>query len=114
MVEVVVTDEWLAWYDSLDEQADDAVTAGVEALRVMGVALRAPLSSAINGSKYALRELRTQAGGRPLRTFYIFDVERAAVLLIGGDKTGDQRFYERMIPIAERLWEQYQKERGSK
>jgi len=114
VVEVIATDEWLAWYDDLDEQADDAMTAAVDTLRVMGVGLRAPLSSAINGSRYALRELRTQAGGRPLRTFYIFDVERAAVLLIGGDKTGDERFYDRMIPIAERIWEQYQRERGSK
>jgi hypothetical protein len=39
---------------------------------------------------------------------------RAAVLLIGGDKTGDERFYDRMIPIAERVWEQYKRERGSK
>ena len=64
MVEVIATDEWLAWYDGLDEQADDAMTAAVDTLRVMGVGLRAPLSSAINGSRCALRELRTQAGGR--------------------------------------------------
>jgi hypothetical protein len=114
VVEVIATDEWLAWYDGLDEQADDVMTAAVDTLRVMGVGLRAPLSSAINGSRYALRELRTQAGGRPLRTFYIFDFERAAVLLIGGDKTGDEGFYDRMIPIAERIWEQYKRERGSK
>ncbi|HVV16913.1 MAG TPA: hypothetical protein VHH90_06890 [Polyangia bacterium] len=44
----------------------------------------------------------------------MFDFERAAVLLIGGDKTGDERFYDRMIPIAERIWEQYKRERGSK
>lgn len=64
----------------------------------------------------ASRQLRcaVTAGGRPLRTFYIFDFERAAVLLIGGDKTGDERFYDRMIPIAERIWEQYKRERGSK
>ncbi|HVZ88464.1 MAG TPA: type II toxin-antitoxin system RelE/ParE family toxin [Polyangia bacterium] len=64
-----------------------------------------------------------RAGGRrddgggghvEVRTFYIFDFERAAVLLIGGDKTGDERFYDRMIPIAERIWEQYKRERGSK
>ena len=81
MVEVIATDECLTWYDGLDEQADDAMTAAVDTLRVVGVGLRAPLSSAINGSRYALRELRTQAGGRP---------------------------------IAERIWEQYKREWGSK
>jgi hypothetical protein len=34
------------------------------------------------------------------------------VLLIGGDKKGDDRFYERMIPVAERIWEQYLREHG--
>jgi hypothetical protein len=32
---------------------------------------------------------------------------RQAVLIIGGDKTGDDRFYERMIPLAERIWKEY-------
>ena len=63
MVEVIATDEWLAWYDGLDEQADDAMTAAVDTLRVMGVALRAPLSSAINGTgtRYASFGLRRAA-----------------------------------------------------
>ena len=52
-----------------------------------------------------MRELRTQSGGRPLRTLYAFDPFRAAILLIGGDKTGDDRFYERMIPIADKLYD---------
>jgi hypothetical protein len=32
---------------------------------------------------------------------------RSAILLIGGDKTGDDRFYERMIPIADQLYDVY-------
>ena len=43
--------------------------------------------------------------GRPLRTFFAFDPRRSAILLIGGDKTGDARFYERMIPLADGLYE---------
>jgi hypothetical protein len=61
-----------------------------------------------------LRELRTQAEGDPLRTLYAFDPSRQAVLLIGGDKTGDDRFYERMIPIAERIWGHYLEETAQK
>jgi hypothetical protein len=45
-----------------------------------------------------------------LRVFYAFDKTRAAVLLIGGDKQGDSKFYERMLSIAERIWEQYMRE----
>lgn len=54
-----------------------------------------------------MRELRVQSGGRPIRVFYAFDPRRSAILLIGGDKTGDGRFYERMIPIADKLDETY-------
>jgi hypothetical protein len=43
---------------------------------------------------------------------YLFDVTRDAVLLTGGDKTGDDRFYERMVPLADAIWETYRKEQG--
>ncbi len=57
-----------------------------------------------------MKELRTQSGGKPLRTFFAFDPRRSAVLLIGGDKTGDDRFYERMVPIADNLFDVYLEE----
>lgn len=57
-----------------------------------------------------MRELRIQSGGKPLRIFYAFDPRRSAILLIGGDKTGDDRFYERMIPIADDLYDVYLQE----
>jgi hypothetical protein len=28
-------------------------------------------------------------------------------LLIGGDKTGDNRFYRRLIPVADRLYDEH-------
>jgi hypothetical protein len=62
-----------------------------------------------------MRELRTQHDGRPLRTLYAFDPLRSAILLIGGDKTGDSRWYDKHVTIADRLYdehlEQLQKER---
>lgn len=39
--------------------------------------------------------------------FYVFDPERQAVLLIGGDKTGDDRFYEVMVPRADQVFDGY-------
>lgn len=82
-------------------------------LRDQGVKLRFPHCSAIASSKYALRELRIQSKGHPLRVFYAFDPRRQAVLLIGGDKRGDKRFYETYVPQAERLWAEYLKETQS-
>jgi hypothetical protein len=44
---------------------------------------------------------------KALRAFYAFDPRRTAILLIGDDKTGDDRFYKRMIPIADRLYDEH-------
>jgi hypothetical protein len=54
-----------------------------------------------------MRELRVQAGGDPLRMLYAFDPHRVAILLIAGDKTGDDRWYETNVPVADRLFERH-------
>lgn len=71
-----------------------------------------PYSSAIEGTRYPLRELRIQSGGKPLRVLYAFDPLRQAVLLLGGDKTGDKRFYMTLIPRAEAIGESYLSDQG--
>jgi hypothetical protein len=112
IAEVVGTDEFVSWYDLLDADDTEAVTRVVERLAQLGVTLGFPYSTAIQGSRYPLRELRVQSGGRPLRVFYAFDPERQAVLLLGGDKTGDDRFYQTFVPRAETIWEAYLKEQA--
>jgi hypothetical protein len=54
--------------------------------------------------------LRIQHKGRPYRVLYVFDPLRRAILLIGGDKTGDGRWYSRMIPLAEEIYAEYLRE----
>jgi hypothetical protein len=68
-----------------------------------------PSSSAIHGASFALRELRIKSSGHALRVFYAFDPRRDAVLIIGGDKTGQNSddFYRRMIAEAEHIWKDY-------
>jgi hypothetical protein len=110
VVEVVVSPEFEAWYEALDETDSDAVQRVVDLLEVRGVTLPFPYSSALQGSRHALRELRVQSKGRPLRIAYGFDPKRQAVVLLGADKTGDDRFYEWFVPEAERLWERYLRE----
>jgi hypothetical protein len=108
MVEVIATDEFTAWYRGLQLADAVAVTRSVERLEAEGLGLGFPPSSDVKGTKrHAIRELRIQSGGRPLRVLYAFDPRRQAVLLIGGDKTGDTRFYGRMVPVAERILDVY-------
>ena len=54
-----------------------------------------------------MRELRLQHQGPPYRVLYIFDPRRVALLLLGDDKTGDDRWYERNVPLADRLYDNY-------
>ena len=41
---------------------------------------------------------------------YAFDPVRNALLLLGGDKTGNDRWYSENVPKAEMLYEQHLKE----
>ena len=108
MWEVEYTDEFGAWWDQLDADEQDAVGVSVELLRQLGPHLPRPHADTLKGSRHAnLKELRTQHEGRPLRTLFAFDPRRCAILLIGGDKTGDDRFYERMIPLADDLYDKH-------
>lgn len=102
------TNEFGQWYSNLGEIQQDDIASVVGLLETKGTKLGFPYSSKINGSKHSrMRELRIQSQGNPIRIFYCFDPKRDAILLIGGDKTGDQRFYQRMIPIADQLYDIY-------
>jgi len=108
MWEIEFTDEFGAWWDSLSEDEQESVAASVEVLRRLGPNLPRPHADVLKGSKHSnMKELRTQHQGRPLRTLFAFDPRRTAILLIGGDKTGDGRFYERVIPLADRLYDEH-------
>lgn len=107
MVEVITTDEFRDWFESLSDEHAKATAQVIEMLEVEGTELGFPRSSALKGSRYPLRELRVKAGGAQIRIAYAFDPRRDAVLILGGTKEGDDRFYRWLIPAAERIWEQY-------
>jgi hypothetical protein len=111
---VVATDEFVAWWERLPEKQHDAVRVAIDLLEQFGIALPFPHSSAIEGSRHALRELRRKSGKHQLRVFYVFDHTREAIVLIGGDKlgVGNRIFYDKMVPAAENIWEQYLREQG--
>jgi hypothetical protein len=109
--EIEITDEYFRWFGTLSEAQQDAVRSDIAVLELLGPALGRPWVDSINASRHSnMKELRTMHGRRHLRSFFAFDPRRTAILLIGGDKTGDKRFYERMIPAADRLFDQYLRE----
>ena len=106
--EVEFTDEFQDWWNVITEGQQDDLAHSVRLLMEFGPALGYPHSSKVTSSCYPqMRELRTQSGGKPLRTLYAFNPLRTAVLLIAGDKTGDDRWYDKFVPVADRLFEEH-------
>lgn len=104
--DIEYTDEFGDWWGDLDAREQSSVSASVDLLGLFGPGLRYPHSSDIKGARHGnLRELRIQHAGRPFRVLYAFDPRRCAVLLIGGDKTAQHRWYDVHVPTAERLYD---------
>ena len=106
--EVEFTAEFEAWWDELSVRDQRAVTAIVNHLERRGPVLRKEYSSSVRSSRHGrMRELRVQSGGRPIRIFYALDPRRTVILLIGGDKKGQDRFYDEYVRRADAIYDQY-------
>jgi len=109
--EIEFTDEFGDWWAGLAENEQTRVRASIELLRQYGVGLPFPHSSGVASSRHThMRELRAQCEGNPIRVLYAFNPLRNAILLLGGDKTGNDRWYEVHVPIADRLYDEHLKE----
>lgn len=107
-IEVELTDEFESWLLTLSSKERTKILGVVLYLEEKGVDLGYPHSSKIKDSKISqLRELRTQCNGKPYRVLYAFDPRRAAILLIGGCKSGKKNWYEKAIAIAEKLYKRH-------
>jgi hypothetical protein len=106
--DIEYTDEFGSWWKTLREDEQEDIVAIVTLLEEKGTTLPFPFSTGIEGSKYShMRELRVQSKSNPLRILYAFDPRRTAILLIGGNKRGDKRWYTKFVPIADKLYEDY-------
>jgi hypothetical protein len=106
--EIEYTDAFGHWWDALSEGEQEAVTHYVRLLESQGPRLGFPYSSRVSRSKHRnMRELRVQHEGRPYRVLYAFDPRRVALLLIGGNKAGNDRWYDQFVPQADRLYQEH-------
>jgi hypothetical protein len=106
--DIEYTDDFGNWWEYLTEAAQIEVDTVVGLLEECGPNLPFPYSSGVSGSRHShMRELRIQHHGRPLRVLYAFDPSRTAILLLGGDKTGNSRWYKVNVPRADRLYDEY-------
>lgn len=108
---VEYTAEFEHWWGSLMVEEQEAVASVIELLEKHGPDLRFPYSSGISRSALPhLRELRKQHAGEPYRVLYAFNPLRTAILLLGGNKGGDDRWYEVHVAKAESLYAEHLEE----
>lgn len=106
--EVEYTDQFEEWWDDLSADQQEAFDAAIELLQEHGPGLGRPLVDTIKSSRHSnMKELRVSSGGA-LRTLFAFDPRRAAILLLGGDKTGRwDEWYAVAIPQADDLYDEH-------
>lgn len=111
--EVEFSDEFGKWWDSLNAAEQMSVDFTVSLLQEIGPTLKMPHSSGVESSRHRhMRELRIQHEGRPYRVLYAFDPRRVALLLIGGAKAGNDRWYVDYVPVADSIYDRHLQDLG--
>lgn len=105
--EVEYTDTFGSWWEQLTEDEQERIAAAVGLLQEVGPSLGRPIVDTLQGSRHPnMKELRPRGGH--LRVLFAFGPRRTAILLTGGDKSGQwSRWYEEAIPAADELYDEY-------
>ena len=113
MWDVEVTDQFIEWWSTLSIAQQEAGTDRVDLLSERGPDLGRPVVERIHSSRHqSMKELRTSREGA-LRVLFSFDPRRQAILLLGGDKSGQWReWYEWAVPLADDLYDEHLRELG--
>ncbi|EAW4071612.1 diaminopimelate decarboxylase [Salmonella enterica] len=101
---IKTTDMFDHWFSSLNGTDRASVLAALLVLREKGPGLSRPYADTLRGSRFSnMKELRIQSRGDPIRAFFAFDPTRTGIVLYAGNKVGNEkRFYDEMLPVADR------------
>ena len=97
-------DDFELEFAEFDEDLQDELLAHLSVLKQFGPMLGRPLVDTLKGSEFAnMKELRFKLRGSLWRFAFAFDSERAAIVLIGGNKRGKNQedFYDDLLKIAD-------------
>lgn len=105
---VILNEEFKEWFDSLDDDVQTEMLAHVRLLSERGPNLGRPYVDSIKESNHSnMKELRVQHAGKPWRILFAFDIKRSAILLVGGNKAGDKRWYKDNVPLADQRFSRH-------
>jgi hypothetical protein len=106
--DIQLDEDFAAWLAGLEAGLRDEIIAHANLLREHGPQLGRPYVDTLEGSEFPnMKELRVQYRGDPWRILFAFDPRRSAILLVGGNKRGDKRWYKKHLPIAEERFRQH-------
>jgi len=91
-------------FDALPTLVQDKALATFGVLEHFGPSLGRPRVDTSKGSRHAnMKELRFSVGKEEWRVAFAFDPAREAIILVAGDKAGEnqKRFYDRLIAVAD-------------
>lgn len=104
------TDEVAKWISVLDDDAKEAILKNLFILSEIGPSLGRPYVDSVKRSKHSnMKELRVQCKRKLIRILFAFDPDRKAILLIGEDKRGNKKFYQTVVPKADKLYDAHLK-----
>ena len=108
---VLLDADFEQWLREQEAGLRDSILAHALLLGKFGPALGRPQVDTLKGSKLPnLKELRVQYRGEPRRVLFVFDPKRQAILLVGGNKQGNKRWYKEAIPLAEKRYQRHLEE----
>lgn len=106
--QVLLDADFKTWLLEQEQKVQTAIFAHIGLLKAFGPTLGRPQVDTIKGSRLTnLKELRVQYQGEPWRVLFVFDPKRRAILLVGGNKQGDARWYTKAIPVAELRYQRH-------
>ena len=111
MSETILTAHFLSWFEDQPDKVKAEILGRLEALEIAGPSKGRPLVDSVENSVHSnLKELRFNIGKtHVMRVYFAYDPQRNLVVLTGGNKIGDGRFYKRMNPIADKIYSEHLK-----
>jgi hypothetical protein len=107
---VLLMPECQGWLDSLPSVDRVGILQDATLLQEFGPQLGRPYVDTLKGSKHPnMKELRSRHAGHQYRTLFAFDPKQRAILLLGGDKVGQEegRFYKTLTKQAEAIYDRH-------
>ena len=100
-------DEFDVEFEELSEEVKSSLIQHLNLLKIYGPQLPRPYADTLNGSVYPnMKELRFNADDGVWRVAFAFDPQRQAIILVAGDKAGQnqKKFYRQLIDRADRRY----------